>query len=491
MRLRALLLVAVACGVSLVGYGVWASRAPTATASRAPTVTASRAPAAKAEAPRVGGNGRMTDPDRLDAALDALPPIGSPATGPDVVVIVLDTLRADRLARYGGTGVMPRLDAWAERARVYTHMTADGAWTVPSHASLFTGRSPRTHGARGAAGPTTARGLPAGTPTLAGALSDAGWRTVGIAANRAYLAERYGLGQGFDVWLCEELAGGEKGQPPAERIAALGARVLARERTAPVFLFLNFMDVHPPWVVREELADGEIDRALLPHTDGWAAAQRAITVDGEERPDATLAWTRAYDASARYLDAQVGALLARLPELGVGEEDLVVVLSDHGELLGEHGAVGHGRDVWESLVHVPLFVRGKGFAPGEDATPVQHHDIARMVLAAAGLPPLPGSEEPDALQVVEATPPGGERTGSLRHAFREGDRKLVVDPKHGTSAFDLAADPDERAPVAGAPWAADLAEQGRAWLAARPVVEGLAPPVTDQREALRALGYTE
>jgi arylsulfatase A-like enzyme len=468
------------CGVGAVAYAVWRPDAPPAPAPKPAEKIARKQP-----------QGRMSDDELVDGALDALPAVASPGSGPDIVVIVLDTLRADRLARFGGAGVMPRLDAWSKGAKVYTRATADGAWTLPSHASLFTGLSPRTHGVHESKSRATATALPPGTPTVAGALSAAGWRTVGIAANRAYLDARSGLDQGFDVWLCEQIPVGSRAAIPAERVADMGARVLARERTAPVFLFLNFMDVHPPWVAHKGYASGEVDPALLPNGELGQAAIRELERDPAAGAEARAAWNDAYDASARYLDAQVGELLDRLPALGVGEEDVVVVLSDHGEQLGEHQATGHAHHVWEELVHVPILVRGPGIAPGDDETPIQHHDVATMLLKAAGLPPLPGAEAPDTLRVVEALPENGRRRTRMRRAFVDGDHKLVIDPREGVAAYDLKEDPGELEPVGNAAWVSALEATGRAWVEARPMTRQARPAEEEDREALEALGYVQ
>ena len=118
---------------------------------------------------------------------------------------------------------------------------------------------------------------------------------------------------------------------------------------------------------------------------------------------------------------------------------------------------------------VTLVVRGPGYDVGRDSAPVQHHDVARMILEAAGLPPLDGAERADDLQVAELSWYRGAAMGlqRVRHAFREGDHKLVVDSGGEVLAFDLARDPDERSPIRDAPWAPALRARGEAWLAAR------------------------
>jgi arylsulfatase A-like enzyme len=497
------LLALAAAGVALVGVGVAGLKEPASVPP--PIEPPAKTKGAKATRPEKAMLSLEADAAALDEALAALAPVPRPATGPDIVVIVLDTLRADRLGVYGGAEeTSPRLDAWARDARVYDRMVADGTWTLPSHASLFTGLPARTHGVHGVPkdSPHSGSALSPDTATVAAALSAAGWRTAGIVANRAFLAPQYGLDRGFDLWHCDGFAPNDGGYPRGARVTALAERFLARERDAPVFLFVNYMDAHAPWQVREALARSpeRIEHTLLPHGPGWKSAAHELATTGTTDARALRSWSLAYDAAVRGLDADVGALLDRLPALGVGDDDYVLVLSDHGELLGEHGLVEHGKDVYEELVRVPLIVRGPGYSPGRDATPVQHHDVATMLLAAAGLPPLPGAERTTDLQVSEVywarkqdleDKALARRLDRVRHAFRVGDEKLVVGDDGSEEAYDLAADPSELRDLDDAAWAAELRARGDAWLAAHPMTPARPPGGAEDAAALKALGYVE
>ncbi|MFZ5475770.1 MAG: sulfatase [Myxococcota bacterium] len=445
----------------------------------------------------------------LRQAQDALPAIGEPATGPDVVVIVLDTTRADHLGLYGyDRDTTPRLDAWATaHARVYDRMIADGPWTIPSHASLFTARPPISHGAHGVP-PTSellASALAEGTPTVAGALRARGYRTAAVVGNRAFLGGDYGLQQGFDLWLCKQLRQDAHRLPytSADRIAALAEAFLADRRTdASVFLFLNFMDPHAPWVPREGYVrePDKVYPGLLPYGKPFKQAADRLMSRRELDPVARATWIEAYDAELRFLDAHVGPLLARLPALGVGEDDYVFVLADHGEYLGEHALVEHGKDVYEPVLHVPLLIRGPGYAVGRDTTPLQHHDVASLILAAAGAPPLPDAERTTDLQVSEQywsrqrdlkNAKIRHRFDRVRRAFRVLDRKLIVGSDGSEEAYDLAADPEETSPIADAPWVDELRARGEAWVEAHPAAPEVAPQKEADIAALRALGYVE
>lgn len=443
------------------------------------------------------------DPDllRLDAAQlrDVLvPPGGRPRpAGGDIAVIVLDTVRADRLGLYGYAGeTSPRLDAWAESGRVYENFVADGPWTVPSHASLFTGLAPASHGARGLprGASAVAGALPGSVPTVAEALQSAGWWTVGIAANRAFLHPGFGLARGFDIWMNDQLEVDPRcGYLEAARVSAMALEVLDRKGDQPIFLFLNYMDAHGPWIPRRGYvrSPARIDRPSLPYGEAFDAAATRLMGAREADPAVLASWSEAYDAELRYLDAQLAPVLARLDGFS-----RVFLLSDHGEYLGEHDLVEHSKDLYEPVLHVPLVVRGE--APGRDPRPLQHHDVAGMILAAAGLPPFPQMEVTAGLQVSELywtrkkdlDRPYGRRFDRVRRAFRLGPEKLILSSDGRDEAYRLDQDPGELRNLRGAAWVAPLAERAAAWVQAHPVREAAGGGRGDL-EALEALGYVD
>ncbi len=443
---------------------------------------------------------------QLRGELARTPSTWDPPERPDIVVLVLDTVRADRMGVYGyDRDTTPRLDAWAAGARVYDRMQSDGAWTLPSHASLFTGKPVIAHGAHGTPlGSDLAAPLADRTDTVARALRTAGYRTAGIAANRAFLHPMWGLSQGFDLWLCSQLRSDSHGLPyvTGDRITELARALLGRPREAPLFLFLNYMDAHAPWVPRRGyVRDPDAIRGnLLPYRSGWEAVTARLLAEEAIPPAAPRAWSEAYDSELRFLDEQVGRLLDALPALGIDDDDYVFVLSDHGEYLGEHALVEHSKDVYEEVLHVPLLVKGPGYAPGRDATPIQTHDIASLILAAAGEPPLPGSQRTVDLQVSElywsrhkdlADPTFGRRFDRIRRAFRDGPTKLVLGTDGSREAYDLSADPRERAPLTAAAWAPSLEARAKAWLESQEQAPAATMAGPTDLEALRALGYVE
>ncbi len=442
----------------------------------------------------------------LRAELARAPEIWEPPRAPDIVVIMLDTVRADRMGIYGyDRETTPRIDRWSRDATVYAQMISDATWTLPSHASLFTGKPVISHGARGTRlGGDLAAPLAASTPTVAGALRQAGYRTVGIAANQSFLHRMWGLSQGFDTWLCEGLESDMRRLPYAsgDRITALAEAALLHTRSEPLFLFLNYMDAHAPWLPRRGYVaePAAIRRGLLPYGRAWTRVTENLIADGTPAGAGPRAWSEAYDAELRFLDEQVGQLLDALPRLGIGPEDYVFLLSDHGEYLGEHNLVEHSKDVYEEVLHVPLVVKGPGYAAGRDATPIQTHDVASLLLAAAGQPPLDGAVRTDQLQVSELyyarhrdlrSPRYGPRFDRIRRAFRRGAHKLILGSDGTREAYDLDRDPKEATSTLDAPWVPEIEAAAAAWLDAQPKA-ALAPMGrAANMAALKALGYAE
>ncbi len=445
---------------------------------------------------------------------EAVPVEGEADGRPDIVLIVLDTVRADHLGMYGyDRQTSPQLDVWSKDARVWEHGQANGAWTLPSHASLFTGLPPREHGAHGT--PIGARALASALhpdkPTLAERLQAAGYRTAGIAGNRAFLDSAWGLSRGFESWICEQLPRDPRGlgYSSGDRITALAKSWLGQKDRRPRFLFLNYMDAHSPWMPREGyVREGDpIRRSLLPFRPDWTKYTTKMMAQRVVDPAMLAVWTAAYDASLRYLDAQVGELLQSLPALGVGPEDYVVIVSDHGEYLGEHFLIEHSKDVYEPVLHVPVIMRGPGIPSGRDAALIQLSDIAPRIfewtgaaLENPGEEPFPGHVPTTNFAVSELywtrwrdlrNPQYGQRFNRVRRAFRSGSQKLILGSDRSEEAYLLSTDPGELVDLDAAPWISELKQRAMAWQAERPEVEFTFPGSSANLDALRSLGYME
>lgn len=307
---------------------------------------------------------------------------GAEPTRPNVVIVVFDTTRADHVSAYGyPEPTTPHFDAFAKRAIFFEQAFATSSWTLPSHASLFTGLYPMTHGA------TQENEYLGDTfETLAELLGERGYETVAFSSN-AWVGARTNLVQGFEhvaeIWRQRGI--GKAARTNREIETWLDVR--GRER--PFFLFVNYIEPHwtydAPRKARERfvspgVTSDERRRANFRVVDWY--------LDRSSIPQALLPLRRQlYDAEVATVDQALGGLLAMLREHGFEENSLVVVVSDHGENLGDHGHQGHSFSLYDSTLHVPLAIRPPGGAGAgtRRSEPVQLTDVFATVAAATGL----------------------------------------------------------------------------------------------------------
>jgi choline-sulfatase len=419
---------------------------------------------------------------------------------PNLLLVVLDTFRADRLGVAGyPLPTTPNLDALARRGVVFRNAYAPATWTKPSMASLFTSVYPTEHGIQdypaGGAGPLVARGLHESFETVAESLRDAGYTTAAIA-NQVHLKRQLGFAQGFEHW--RESRGKDARWVNRQGQAMLDGELLPRQ--APYFLWLHYMDTHFPYNSTSRSMRGRFGRRALaappprsrPAFLAWEAA-------GVSREDAAALAAR-YDEEVAELDAWLGNLFAGLERRGLLASTVVVVTADHGEGFGEHGRFQHGFEPYEEVAKVPLVVVAPepyGFPPGFRDTPVSLVDLAPTFVELAGRPPVPahrGRSLVGLLRGVEAP----ERTAFVQsetvHALRRGHLKLWLADGRTLRLFDLAADPGERRDLAttdceGACRELAVLLQSRLRsLTLPPHVDATALDAED-RAALEALGY--
>src|SRR5262245_24152465 len=390
---------------------------------------------------------------------------------PNVVLICLDTVRADHLGTYGyARATTPSIDALAARALVFERASATADWTKPSVPSFLTGTYPCQHGVYEGSAHDEDREvtdlLPAESLTLAEAFQQLGY-TTGAVVNNAQLRAGNGFEQGFDSYFERELMNARE-----IRWRALDwiDGVEKRGGGRPFFLYLHFLDAHWPYPAPEEWLTrfapaaaterfrGEDSRALYAAIN---CGRHALT--GEDR-EALLAL---YDGALAYLDSEIGRFLAGLDLRGLGENTVVCIVADHGEEFGEHGKVGHGHGLWENLLHVPWILAVPGRTPGRESTSVSLIDLFPTLLAAAGLEPPAGHEGVDRLAEPRAARPIlAEHKDPDRYlqVLRVGDEKLMRRFKApaGAGEGDLAL------PIAvGTRWEAELAWIGGALAAAQ------------------------
>ncbi len=328
---------------------------------------------------------------------------------PDIVLIVWDTCRADRVTVNGyPRPTTPRLADLAARGVTFRNCFTPSPWTPPAHASLFTGLLPRRHGLREGVGDRVSAGI----PLLAQTLSDAGYETEAVVAN-PFLSWFAGLLEGFDQAVGCWNEDNTHGTATEVRNAVegwirgkTGARSADRK---PYFLFVNLMDCHLPYrfeegIVAEVRGDGAVNaarnasRAVTPQ----AAHQHLAGVKPVD-PDLVRGLDPAYDGAVRTDDRSTGKILDALKAAGLLENAVVVVTGDHGENLGEHGLLDHLLSVHETVLHVPLVVSWPGRFEGgrvEDAQ-VRLQDLYPTLLEAAGVA-VPAPCGKDARTLLEA-----------------------------------------------------------------------------------------
>ncbi len=389
---------------------------------------------------------------------------------PNIVLIVMDTVRADALGgELAGSPVTPHLDRLLAEGTSFSNAFANAPWTVPSHATLFTGLYPHRHGSV-----HERFALDERLETVAEILSGKGYSTCGITSN-PWLRERGGFGQGFEAY--EEVyrhlneavdKGASLATDKAVEWVSAGA---GGDR--PFFLFVNYIDAHlpyaPPAAILESMG---FDEQKLARSDFSVRQAEEIIgrkgVAGEEEVE--LARTL-YRLEIAYVDRKLGELIRFLEESEVLDETLLVVTADHGEHLAEHGLMGHEFSLYDELLRVPLILRlpGRVRAGLRVEAPVSHVDVLPTILDLLGeherIQSLPGRSLLDPEGLAPERPLLAEyvRPQRLIHNYwkskhpevdlsafdvglqsiRRGSRKLIVSGGEKLQLFDVTKDPSE------------------------------------------------
>jgi arylsulfatase A-like enzyme len=446
------------------------------------------------------------------------PPVLSPeqrptVQRPNIILYVVDTLRADRLSLYGYRHrTTPQLERLAQHALVFDNAYAAGSFTSPSITALFSSRFPsEVRGRLAVDGPAQ--------QTLAEVLRTAGYQTAGFQANLLCMPE-LGYGRGFDRY---ERLGHVEGETRAKVTVANATALHAtamdwvrrRDPDRPFFLYLQSMDVHFPYQPPAPFRDLYVASAPAKPTPEIVEQLKHIVPDGDY--DVVFETLNAlsperYDGAVAYVDHSLGALFATLERMGLMDDTIVVVTADHGEPLMDRGEMFHGRSIYEELVRVPLIVWLPGVRDGARVpTIVSHLQVAPTLVELAGVTPpaqflgrswfAPGTPfEPPAAM--------GELMHALTHEangwfVREGPWKLIAE-RDGEELtyrlFHLPTDPGETRDVA-----AENSRMARYLLAratARPYDPAPSPTApldaglseaarAERQKALQALGYVE
>lgn len=296
-----------------------------------------------------------------------------PSTGVRVVLITLDTVRADAFLTSDGTPPLELTRARARNGLVFErHYSATGQ-TQPSHATMFTGLDPWRHGVT-----LNSASLAEDQETLAERLKAAGFETAAVVASYP-LASRFGFDQGFDIYI-EEFVDGtpntRQGFSPANFVLEHAIRVLDEAKEKKQFLWVHFFDAHSPYGA---LTEKKGDRMRPPEM------RVAITESGADREDVLTRARELYERDIRIMDRHLDALFERLEQESDEMETHILLVADHGENFGETGSLGHGRRLTRWGLHVPLFILSPKVGPGVRSEPVGMIDIPATILDLAGV----------------------------------------------------------------------------------------------------------
>lgn len=413
----------------------------------------------------------------------------------NVLVILLDTLRAEALTVYGEKKpTSPNIARLAEHALVYDHAWTQYTWTLPSFVSYTTSQYARTHGWDYEIGKFgTYRTVASTVPTVAQQLSTAGWTTAGFYAN-GHLRSSLGFGEGFQTW--------KKGTDADVLKWGLNSIGKWASTPGPDLTYVHFMFNHaalkPTQAAQDAIGvDLDYDPAVGMSPKDWFQAPK------EQKDAKKQALRDAYLAATWDADIAVGALMAAVQATGMADRTAIVLHADHGELIGEHILWGHNESVYEEVAHVPLIVSVPGIPAARVANRVgQLVDLAPTLLELAGrqdlVPPTWQGvsllrDSPGRLAVTE-------RLDQIAFTT-DGRLKLILDRKTGSflKAFDLSTDPGEMRSLAeSSPGVGALLTQARDWLTKVPsgTNTGIAPVETAEEQQsidamLKELGYQE
>lgn len=367
----------------------------------------------------------------------------------NVVVILIDTLRASKLRAYEPTSRVqtPVFDRLVEHGTLFMRAQSEENWTKPSVASVLTGLTPATHGCK-----TDAARLPDGAEMVSEAFDSAGFATGSFIAN-GYVSDRFGFDQGWDYYtnfIREERS------THAEDVYRAAGDFIEQHRSERFFVYVQTIDPHVPYDPPDEYL-----RLYDPRTDYTGQVQPRLTADLLERakrnpPQVTFTQsditrlTALHDGDITYHDHWMGEFISRLETLGVADDTLFVITADHGEEFQDHGSWGHGHSVYQELLNVPLLFYRPGRVPEGrriDRT-VSTMFIPQTVVEAAGVQGMTRAEGRSLMPDIRGAVPQGYQVAFSdmlddRRVIRAGRWKMIMNGTN-TKMFDLQEDPHER-----------------------------------------------
>jgi arylsulfatase A-like enzyme len=287
--------------------------------------------------------------------------LSTPQAQPNVIIISIDTLRADHLGMYGHPhDTSPHLDTWAEGALVFDNMLAEIPLTSPSFCSMMASLNPRITG-------STRNGLrlPDEVQTVAQQFQGAGYETVCVTSNWTLKAPLSGLDRGFDIYdddFHKKRWGFLKSERDADEVTRLSLEILAKRDTQkPLFAWFHYSDPHAPYKKHRQHIVSK--RSDYPNDKGAKIKVR-------------------YDSEIHYTDSEIQKVMEQLPK----ENTFIFFVVDHGESIHEHDYLGHGRRIYQTGLRVPLAISGPGIDSGRSEAPVRGIDVGPTLLGLAGIP---------------------------------------------------------------------------------------------------------
>jgi arylsulfatase A-like enzyme len=413
-------------------------------------------------------------------------------TPPNVLIYVVDTLRADRLGCYGHTAaVSPNIDAFASEAVLYERVVAQSSWTKPSVVTILTGQGPLQHGVNG-----RMDRMPEELISLAELLDAGGFVTAGFVAN-AYITEKAGFARGFGEF---DFAHGRSDAVTAKVMDWIGRY----DDSRPFFLYVHTIDPHAPYEpsepFRTEFASQVIDPAVGTHDHIRAIARKELPVNDSLVADMLAL----YDAEVAENDHAFGRLMEALKNRGLFDDTLIIFLSDHGEEFDEHGVFGHGWDLYGEVIDVPMIIKPpEHFGPHRVREVTQHVDVVPTVLAAVGFDVPKGV---DGIDLLSGNAVARAAVSYMDYEGREGIAVTlgvwkVIEPlskgfTEGPELFQRFDDRGEMINLVGeAPvrtgYLRSIAERNLLRRATGTASEEMATVDDETRRALQALGYLE
>jgi len=396
---------------------------------------------------------------------------------PYIILIVLDTTRADHLSMYGSLETSKSLEVFSRDALVFENCIATSSWTIPSHASLFTGFYPTEHGSHGILDPKEKDiwGLPQTSPlseeflTLAEIFRDSGYRTGAIVSNNIILNPYLKLGQGFHLADNTRSIGEVYAKYPfhpilhlfcyltnvytkytlfyrtADDITSQSIQTLENLLPSPLFLFINYLDPHGPYSPPRPYAGYFLDTPF-PHVEKFRQYLLCLIKRVTEKSRDAYQLSQ-YDGEIAYMDDQLGRFFSHLKKMEIYDSSLVIITSDHGELFGEHGLYWHRNHMYEGVIKIPLLIKFPySKRSGREKRMITLADLFPTILSTCGLSVPTGISgkafgDSDSIAVAEL------------YEFETGKHQVLYDGKYKymwyehtkkSELYDLQEDPLEK-----------------------------------------------